>query len=229
MDTQVLFSGIKQGIAEREKDVKKNRVFMRAVIKYQKIAAVILLPFIAFSVYITLNQINQDQAYFETIAESGQKSTLVLPDGTKVWLNSDSRLRYPDTFGKRNRTVQLTGEAYFEVAKDKRRPFLVEAGEVNIRVLGTTFNIKAYPDENEIETILLEGSIELTARLDAKSALKPVIMEPGQSLRFNKVENKLQHIPFDKEEVLGWTNNRLIFRNDSFDSFDTLIDKHANC
>ncbi|MCF8361278.1 MAG: FecR family protein [Prolixibacteraceae bacterium] len=227
-ETQIQFSDIKKKIPEREKVVKKNTVLRQIITSYQKAVAIILLPVVAFSIYFIVNQFNTEPTYFQTTAETGQKSNLVLPDGTKVWLNSDSKIKYPDNFGKKNRSVELTGEAYFEVVKDTKNPFWVEAGEVQIRVLGTSFNLKAYTDENKIETTLFEGKVELTVHANEKRASKTIEMKPGQFLSFNKVKNELQYKKFENDEVLAWKNNQLIFRNDSFENLVRKIERWYN-
>ena len=92
----------------------------------------------------------------------GGQYQLVLPDGSKVWLNASSSLHFPTAFTGKNREVELTGEAYFEVAKNKEKPFHVKVNDMQVEVLGTHFNINAYEDENAIRTSLLEGSVKIT-------------------------------------------------------------------
>lgn len=99
--------------------------------------------------------------WFETQVPRGEKSQLILPDGSKVWLNSESRISYPSDFMNGNRVMKLSGEAYFEVEQLESRPFTVETNNYNIRVLGTKFNVMAYPDFNRTETSLIEGKIEI--------------------------------------------------------------------
>ncbi|WP_319501289.1 FecR domain-containing protein [uncultured Draconibacterium sp.] len=225
-ETKIQFPHIQGKIKELEKKSLKIPFRKKILISYQKVAAAIVLPLMAFSIYFAVNHFNSEPTYFQTIAECGQKSKIELPDGTKVWLNSDSKIQYPDNFGKHNRSIQLTGEAYFEVTKDVENPFLVEAGEVKVRVLGTRFNLKAYPDEYEIETTLFEGKVELNVQPEAKNIASRVVeMEPGESLIFNKTRNELQFGEFEKEEILAWTNNQLIFRNDNFENLVRKIER----
>lgn len=107
-----------------------------------------------------------------TVPRSGQYQ-LILPDGSKVWLNSQSSLRYPSKFSMGRRTVELTGEAYFEIAHDVKRPFIVKSKDQNITVLGTRFNVNAYSDEPATVTTLIDGSVELGI------ASKTVLLKPG--------------------------------------------------
>lgn len=225
-ETEVQFSTVQNKIKGHENITGKKSFFQKVIFNYQKVAAIILLPALAVSIYFTVNHFNSEPTYFQTTAARGQKSQLVLPDGTKVWLNSDSQLKYPDNFGKRNRTVQLQGEAYFEVTSDAKNPFVVSAGEAKIKVLGTKFNLKAYPDEKQIETTLLEGRVELTIQPGNKSiSAKTIKMKPGELLIFKKEKNELQYGNFESEEILAWTNNQLIFRNDSFENLVRKIER----
>ena len=113
------------------------------------------------------------------VTQLGERSQVVLPDGTKVWLNSKSRLEYPSSFGRRSRRVTLCGEGYFEVAHDERKPFVVETGQYDVRVLGTTFNVYAYDnDRAAFETALMEGSVEVSSRSDASQRL---VLQPNEA------------------------------------------------
>ena len=113
----------------------------------------------------------------QVVVPAGQRVELRLADGTKVWLNSKSRLEYPSSFGRRSRRVTLCGEGYFEVAHDERKPFVVETGQYDVRVLGTTFNVYAYDnDRAAFETALMEGSVEVSSRSDASQRL---VLQPN--------------------------------------------------
>jgi transmembrane sensor len=144
------------------------------------------------------------------VPKSG-KYQIVLSDGTKVWLNAASSLRFPAAFTGKERRVELTGEGYFEVAKNKGMPFHVSADGVDIAVLGTHFNIQAYSDESAIKATLLEGSVQVSNN-SSKAVLKP-----GEQAQI-KNEGGLQDITIvknaDMEKVVGWRNGLFIFRDD---------------
>lgn len=108
---------------------------------------------------------------------AGQRACLTLEDGTEVWLNAKSTLTYPARFSSEDRKVTLIGEAFFSVEKDRERPFIVSAKDVNIEVLGTRFNVSSYPEVNSVQTSLLEGSVKMYAQSDAS---KNVILRPNQ-------------------------------------------------
>jgi transmembrane sensor len=129
---------------------------------------------------------------------------LTLSDGTKVWLNSYTRLYYPVSFGKQKRNIKLTGEAYFEVKKDATRPFIVEVSGKSIQVLGTKFNVNAY--QPIAKTTLLEGSVKIAISHKSKMLI------PGQEAIFSKDEIAIR--PADTQKVLAWKNGEFFFRKD---------------
>ncbi len=196
---------------------------------YQKIAAVLLIPMLGLGFWYLINQGTQPVIqYSETIAPRGQKSQIVLSDGTKVWLNSDTKIRYPGQFSKDQRDVFLNGEAFFEVTKNEHQPFLVHTSGPDIKVLGTKFNIKAYSDENQVETSLFEGKINLI--LPAKGSDLPVekILNPGQSVIFSDLTHDLALVRFQKDEIDGWKKNQLIFKDDAFIKLVKKIERWYN-
>ena len=121
----------------------------------------------------------------EVIVPYGKKSQLVLADGTKVWLNAGSRLAFPTRFTGNKREVYLEGEAYFEVIKSDNKPFSVNAREVMVRVLGTRFNVSAYANDNAIETVLVEGYVNLSEQSESGLFRKEIVLVPGQLASYN--------------------------------------------
>lgn len=170
---------IEKAIQDEEED--EYLLFNRTILKY---AAVIILMIsvcgIAFYIGKASNKTQKNQ-YCEISAPLGGKSSVILPDGTKIWLNAGSKIRYSGEFNTNNRDVFLEGEAYFDVTK-KKQPFIVHTSDIDIRVFGTSFNVKSYPDEDKIETTLVEGSI----RVDRKESKKPLYLSPNEKLVFHK-------------------------------------------
>lgn len=147
----------------------------------------------------------------------GGQYQITLQDGTKVWLNAGSSLRFPTSFPGNERNVTLTGEAYFEVAKDKARPFFVtvnagSAAAMNVRVLGTHFNINAYPDEQHNIVTLLEGSV----KVDCGEA--NALLAPGNAAILNKTSGKLNIKDGDTEAATAWKNGYFLFDNEKVES-----------
>lgn len=134
----------------------------------------------------------------EIVAKRGTKSKLLLPDGTQVWLNSESRLIYTSTFNDTVREVTLEGEAYFDVVKDAKKPFIVHTSGIDIRVLGTAFNVKSYPFEATIEATLIRGLIEVKKNNEPRTS--KILLQPNEKLIFNKIQNKVSLSSKSKEE-----------------------------
>lgn len=154
----------------------------------------------------------KDEAFYNTIATPrGGQYQVTLSDGTKVWLNAASSIRFPVVFTGAERKVVITGEAYFEVAKNKAMPFKVKATSSEIEVLGTHFNVNAYSDEASIKTTLLEGLIKVSAPGVAGNP-SPKFLRPGQQVDINKAGtvNVTNHA--DIEEVMAWKNGHFQFK-----------------
>ncbi len=130
---------------------------------------------------------------------------VVLSDGTKVWLNAASSLRFPTSFSGQDRRVELTGEGYFEVSKNKGKPFHVQVGTVEVEVLGTHFNIMAYEDEAAIQTTLLEGSVKVSYKSQSD------LLKPGKQAILNRDDNKLTTGDANVQQVVAWKNGYFYF------------------
>ncbi len=142
----------------------------------------------------------------------GECYRIKLPDGTQVWLNAASSLRYPVRFSKGgNRTVVLTGEAYFEVAKDSKHPFIVKTANQEVKVLGTHFNVNSYADESAVQTTLLEGRVQVS------SHNQKLLLAPGEQSSLT-AHGMLKSHPIDTAPVIAWTNNEFMFDGDDIES-----------
>jgi transmembrane sensor len=138
----------------------------------------------------------------------GGQYQLVLADGTKVWLNAASSLRFPTAFTAKDRRVELTGEGYFEVAHNQEKPFIVQRGEAEVKVLGTHFNINGYADEPSLKVTLLEG------RVMVRKNEKLVYLNPGQQAEVQPAQQSIKvDYEVDTEEVVAWKNGLFIFNN----------------
>lgn len=233
------------------KDIKSDETFAQLIFKHQPFvniflrAAAIILPFfISISVYLFVQNKELITEAEEIISTpKGARSKIKLEDGTLVWLNADSELKYPSSFkGKDQRVVYLSGEAYFDVTKNKKQNFIVYTSDFKIDVLGTSFNVCSYPGDNKIETTLEEGIINIQ-RIDEKGELKGqnIMLKPNQTITLYKdLENKeesakqilqnktlsdslltkkkpVQHIlvkeNIDTKPYTSWKDSRLIFKS----------------
>lgn len=214
--------------------------FKRPVLIIATLACLILL----ISTHFIRNYLSvPKEERIEIIAGKGVRKEIKLPDGTIVQLNSDSKISYDMDMQKRNqRDVRLIGEAFFKVAHDKKRPFVVKTNTIAIKVLGTEFNVKAYPGDRESETTLLKGSIELT--VNGRSEQK-IILKPSEKFALVKKKAKLTDKDSssvlmienispvkvgDREyiEEISWTENKFVFQNDSFEDMIPKLERWYN-
>jgi hypothetical protein len=154
-------------------------------------------------------QSNQTVIQYNTIqTPRGGQYEVVLPDGTRAWLNAASSLKYPVLFSGNERRVELNGEAYFEVAKDASKPFFVKTASQTIQVLGTHFNVNSYTDEQSVKTTLLEGSVKINFN-NLNAGIK---LSPGEQA-VNHAGNVAIIHNADVDEALAWKNGKFLFRN----------------
>ena len=183
-------------------------------------------------------------------APKGGKSVMTLIDGSKVWLNAGSSVHVDRSFGKQNRTLTLSGEAYFEVARDPKRLFLVETSGITIAALGTAFNVKAYPEDDLIETTLVEGSVRIETNAHSTTQMNHIVLEPNQKATFYKNRHALtvhtddtnvplleepdalQSLPkmevaknVDVEASTSWKDKRWTVRSESLGAFAVKIER----
>ncbi|RIH63048.1 FecR family protein [Mariniphaga sediminis] len=208
------FEQIREKIRVSSLKVKMNRLF----IALSKAAAILFIPLIAAVLYFYFNQpISSEMLTLST--EKGEFTHVILPDGSRVWLNVDTKLSYPADYGLGSRKLELEGEAYFEVKKDEELPFEVTSGNLTTTALGTRFVISAYPESSVIKSSLLEGSVEIKYGNTYK------IIEPGQQLTLDKNKQALVLKAFSEEYELSWKNNQLVFRLTPFDHVISILEK----
>lgn len=184
---------------------RANRV--RTLLKY---AAMLLLPlFTGMMVwYVMDKRVDETSDMVECYVPRGEQKQVTLPDGTDVVLNSGTLFVYPRHFHGGRRQVYLSGEGFFEVTRDERKPFVVCAGPLDIRVLGTSFNVDAYPEEEEIITTLNTGSVR--AHLSEDDS-KGVTMKPDEKMVYNKEKQTFELFSVDADEYAAWTEGELLF------------------
>jgi len=155
----------------------------------------------------------------------GETFKLILCDGTEVWLNANSELRYPSDFNADTRTVELTGQGYFEVTKNAHKPFIVKADkDYSVEVLGTSFNVSAYKDESMIETTLVEGSVKLNVVSGGKRMTQ--MLKPNEKAEYQKGAGKIKVFGVNTEYDTAWKNGEIIFRNHPMDKVLKTLERH---
>ena len=191
--------------AETEKENKPRPILRRILTEAMKIAAVAL---VALGIYIFIEG-RANQAMQTLYVPAGQRAELILPDSTKVWLNSHSSLTYPLSFNKKQRVVNLDGEAYFDV-KHNGKKFVVQTQKFNIRVLGTEFNVFAYSNSKENRIDLLRGSIQLE---DKTLGNRKYLMKPNESITI--LNNAISQNTIADYDYFKWTDGLICFNNES--------------
>ena len=170
------------------------------------------------------NKKGYDEKYAEVTAATGSVIRYELPDHSVVWLNAGSTLRYPTTFKKDNRLVELKGEAYFEVQADKDRPFYVNTPNgLSVYVYGTKFNVAAYEDDNYIETVLEKGKVNVIT-----PDQETIVLAPGEQLLYDKQSQKSKKNKVDVYGKIAWKDGKLIFRNASLEEILKRLERHFN-
>lgn len=200
---------------------KKNKNINSNFSKISRYAAIfVLLISLPFVFYLGSKKGNPKQTFTTISCALGDKTEIVLPDSTKVNLNSGSTLVFNNNFDEGVRKVQLQGEAFFKVSKNKKSPFTVVAGDVEVEVLGTEFNLKGYPEENIVSTTLVEGSLKVSSKSQS------VVIEPNQKLMYNK-ESKLmkRQLLTDTTPETEWKEGRLVFRNESLADLEMKLER----
>ncbi len=208
---------IKNKIEDRVDQHEGKRFFMLS--GKWRVAAVITLLLASMVVWYSsdwnlgLGPLAETTRYKEKTTPKGAKITFKLSDGTKVNLNADSKLVYPAAFQEGKREVYLEGEAFFDVEENPEKPFVVHTGHIQTRVLGTTFNVKARPNEEMVQVALVTGAVSL---YNAKSA-ETLLLKPDQMATINKSNQKAVKTAYNTDLILGWKNQLLAFSNTDFD------------
>lgn len=198
----------------------ERQALYRGMARIASVAALLLIT--AFSIYYyTINQ--QVMPDMIVSVEKGQKANIILPDGSKVWVNSDSKLSYGSRFNRRERVLSLEGEAYFEVAPDRKRPFIVETGDLTVRALGTRFNVKAYGYEKNVYTVLMSGKVEV------ESPNSCLTLQPNERIVFNRQTGNMEKSSVDDaKDYINWRYNALTFRGETFENIVHTLERYYN-
>lgn len=194
----------------------------------QRAAAVLFIPLLVTLMVQHWGNDEQELAQMMEIKTNpGMTTSLTLPDGTLVFLNSESTLSYPSRFDGDTRNVNLQGEAYFEVAKNPEKKFIVSTPHRSqIEVLGTHFNVEAYEKENRVSATLVEGKIGFIYKCD--NASKKVLMAPGQKLIYDSKDSKVQLYATSGESEIAWKEGKIIFRNTPLEEGLRMLEKRYN-
>ena len=207
-----LFARIKEQTQGKEETQGKEKPRTIRMNLWKWAAAIVLPICIAFFTYYLIDSSQTVGAPFIVKADKGDKATIELPDGTNVVLNSASQLSYLNNFGENGRRVQLNGEAYFKVAHDEKRAFIVQVGDLEVKVLGTSFNVSAYEDAKDVTVVLLEGKVGVYAQKMSH------IMKPGDKIEYNKATHKITATQVHPSDYIEWTKGNIYFEKESLEN-----------
>ena len=198
--------------------IKMKRFSITLVLKYAAVGILILsLP---FSYYFGTQALTTKSSMTTISCAFSDRTTIVLPDSSTVWLNSGSKLSYNPDFNRNTRNVILEGEAFFSVSTDKAHPFHVKTSGIDIEVLGTKFNVKAYAEEKTVSTTLVEGSLHVS------SQFQNIMIEPSEKIVFDKASQKMEKQKLsDTSPDTEWKEGRLIFRNESLAELKPMLER----
>ncbi len=208
--------------ASKEKHASRKMSIRLIYKSWQKIAALILLPLLIGVFVVQMMQGKLADQQYTTIANEGtQRNQVILPDSTLVYLNGGSTIRYPASYNRRNRTIEIVGEAYFDVVHNKRKPFNVLFADARVTVLGTEFSIRNYGNEPYSQVVLVEGKVAVNRGQGGQTT----ILMPGQKALLNHDDNLIQISRASLDVETAWINNVLVIEGDAF---DTLLLKLEN-
>lgn len=190
---------------------------------FGKIAVAICVIMIGITLFMRslIHQDKEDLFATQTISvPSGQRLNLTLPDGTNVWLNAKTTIKYPVSFNKKERLVMLDGQAYFDVAKNKDIPFVVKTRDGVIQALGTKFDVMAYSDKPSFETVLMEGKVRIESM---KDSTQKIILTPNNKVYLK--DGKLETSHIDDFSAYAWKDGLISFKNESFQEIMSSFEK----
>jgi len=201
---------------------KRFSISTKQIIRVAASIAIVITVVLGIQEFQNRKELAQNE-YIELNVKRGQTQQLTLADGTKLFLNAGSSLRYPATFSGKNRTVELNGEAYFEVAPDANKPFIIHTGNMDIKVLGTTFNIKSYNEDDRAIVSVNSGKVQVDL---AESMMRLVANE---QIVLDKKSGELQKNIISTNDAKGWMNGSLSFKNTTIDNVAKELMRIYNC
>jgi transmembrane sensor len=234
---------------EKQKNAFRRMQLKKVGLRVLKYAAIAIITFGITWLFLskpdpTIQNLPLKTSNHQIIVKRGNKSQVILADGSRIWINSESKISYSSDFNVNNRTIYLEGEAYFDVAKNEKIPFIVKTSELTVKAVGTAFNIKCYPEEGTIETTLIRGSIKVESTKNSQE----IILKPNEKALFVKKEGSLnllkndslqkliKPIPLTKQvlvvkkekdvsSVVAWKDDKLVFNNESLESLSIKLER----
>ncbi len=250
-----IFKSLEARIVHQELHEEPKIQKTKGILVFTRVAAVFLLSFLAGSIFTHFwgrQGQNVEVTFCEIKAPLGGKSEVTLPDGSHVWLNAGSKIKYLNQFNQNNRNITLEGEAYFKVAKNTKLPFIVKTGDLKIIAVGTEFNVKSYNDEGIIETTLVEGKVTIRNDRQTNQSQKFIYLVPAQKAVYirDQQELKVEDMNTIKESnpeviepqkgvvyvaekidpvpIIAWKDNKLIFKGEEISNLAIKLGRKYN-
>jgi transmembrane sensor len=205
----------------------------RSVKWFYSRAAVAASIVILLTVALFLKSINQNTTILAELPKlekkqnsKGTKSIIELSDGSKVWLNADSKIQYPPLFAGNTREISLDGEAFFEVAKNAQKPFIIHLANGTVKVLGTSFNVRAYDDEKIVETSVATGKVAFIPKYNSSKKQDTLFITPNNKVQYHFADEKVVLLPTLVTEDKAWTEGKLIFKARTLQDITTELERN---
>nr|WP_129735554.1 FecR domain-containing protein [Parabacteroides goldsteinii] len=207
-EVSLLLSGVKR----KDRKISNLRVRDKNRLNgFYRIAAILILAFsVTFGLLKVLDRPSPQLTYTEKVSNKGEKKNIVLSDGTKIILNSDTKLRIPADFNKEERVLEMEGEGFFDVAPDPNKPFIIKSGEARVRVLGTSFDFKSYKEDDFIKLTVSTGKV----RVNVDDQDLQLSVSPNEHLSVNKVDGNVSKETIQENNYIKWIQGSLYFNKE---------------
>lgn len=219
-------------LSESKNTVARSRI-RQLYDQFAKIAAILIIPLFLYTAYVKFFEeklhLTDNISQMVTVSsQAGTITNLMLPDGSEVFINAGSSISYPRQFSEGIRKVSLTGEAYFEVVKNAHKPMIVFCRNLNVKVYGTSFNVKSYPDENFEQVTLVEGRISLSSQVGKFNGQDEYFITPNQTITYINELKELEVQNGDTYRYTAWMDGTLVFKNETFGSILNQLSRKFN-
>ncbi|QGY46057.1 DUF4974 domain-containing protein [Maribellus comscasis] len=218
---------IRAQLSGTDRNNRKRHLPFRSIIPWAATIAATVLIAVLFYPQLEHFMKKENPAAVMQLASAGNQSQMVnTPDGSKIWVNNNSTLKYPSEFSSEQREVFLEGEGFFNVKKNPDKPFIVYAGEIKIKVLGTSFDVQSYQEDDEVTVTLATGKVEIA--FGSGQSGQNAVLSPGQQLVYNKCSNEFIIKKIDPYASYAWKDGLLVFDQQPLDKITKTLERYYN-